>query len=184
MTHQLQLHTRAHLLQERQKRTLQEIHRRGALVVGASGDTNLAGCCGHHQGRQHGLQHERAAAGRPDGELVCTRLHFARPEGEFSGSHLIARHGGITDLRRRFDGGQMLAHQTRPFTLGPDVRDPERDAQAQGERKRRAQDLASALAFGSIARDHAHPFTQTTCFNVWTISTRSRCACITASMSL
>ena len=35
-----------------------------------------------------------------------------------------------------------------------------------------------------MARPHAHPFTHTTCFSVCTISTRSRCASITASMSL
>lgn len=36
----------------------------------------------------------------------------------------------------------------------------------------------------ALARAEAHPFTHTTCFSVCTTSTRSRCASITASMSL
>jgi hypothetical protein len=35
-----------------------------------------------------------------------------------------------------------------------------------------------------IWADAPYPFTQTTCFRVWTTSTRSLCAAITASMSL
>ena len=34
------------------------------------------------------------------------------------------------------------------------------------------------------ASARVHPLTQTTCFSVWTTSTRSRCASMTASMSL
>jgi hypothetical protein len=48
----------------------------------------------------------------------------------------------------------------------------------------RAADLAAAFAVGTVDGDHDYPFTQTTCFNVCTISTRSLCAAITASMSL
>lgn len=42
-----------------------------------------------------------------------------------------------------------------------------------------------ATSFPSkVGRPKGHPFTHTTCFSVWTISTRSDWAAITASMSL
>lgn len=107
-----------------------------------------------------------------------------------------ALHGGGADLPRRLHGHQVLPPQPGLVTATAQVGDAEGFAGDERERQRGAQHLAAALALGAIDLDRrchdltsgrcarSQPFTQTTCRKVWTISTRSACACMTASMGL
>jgi hypothetical protein len=92
----------------------------------------------------------------------------------------------LPDLRGGLDGREVLPHQARPLAPGADVHYPERCPGDEGERERRPEDLAAALALRAVDLEerHGYPFTQTTWRSVWSTSTRSRCACITASIDL
>ena len=105
-----------------------------------------------------------------------------------------------------------MAHQARLRTLGADLRHGEARAGAQAQAQGRAQQLTAAggaVDFDQVRLDHVHlethsveradiavrpselwrvtenqPLTHTTCRSVCTISTRSSCAAITASIGL
>src|SRR3954447_25386559 len=79
----------------------------------------------------------------------------------------------------------MLAQQSRLLPLRANVLHPQRSAGDQREGERGSKNLPAPFAFRSIDRHHVrHPFTTTSCFSVWTTSTRSLCAAITASIDL
>ena len=113
-------------------------------------------------------------------------LHRPGRKGELARAHARAFDLGASDGLCRVDRGQVLPEEARLGPPRPDLLDHEGAAGEEGEREGRAEDLSPALPVAPVELDRVHdyPFTQTTCFKVATISTRSSWAFITASMDL
>src|SRR5262249_56213281 len=120
---------------------------------------------------------------RADGETVGARPHALRSEHDRLRADAGALDLRVADGGGRLQRGQVLPHQARLGASGADAVDAEGRAADEREGERRPEDLAAALAAGSVDGEH-HPFTHTICRSVWTISTRSFWASITASMDL
>src|SRR5690606_20287548 len=142
------------------------------------------------QCRQERLEDESRAAGRADVEVMVAAFDAAWPEGEGTRVELRALDRGAADACGGSDGGQVLVQQPGALAPGAHAVDPERPPGDQAQAERRAHDLPTALALRAVDDERlpvgrpAHPLTQTTWRSVCTISTRSFCASITASMSL
>lgn len=178
-----QLRIGAEAAHQRRVAARQEVERRRHRVVRAAAQLEPARRVSQHQRRPDGLQHQRAATGGADAELVITRPHLPRHERQRLRVQRRPAHLGAADRGRRLHAGQVLTHQAGLGAAGADRVQREGSARAHRQGQRGAQDLPAALAGGAIDLDHgvllvvllvtfpmvarlAHPFTQTTCFKV------------------
>ncbi len=122
---------------------------------------------------------------------VASRIHAQVPRQlvHIDEAHVVVRvrRGEAPAAAARFAGEQHV-HVVAPFQVGQRGEHGGAHLVRDGVRAAYGVDVGHALSpFHSFSRREGpcpHPFTQTTCFNVCTISTRSLCAAITASMSL
>lgn len=147
-------HARAQAVEQGGEDPLEEVEAGGERVVRAALEHERAGAGAREQGGQHGLQDERGAAGGADGEVVLARLDALRGEGDLGRTERVARDLGAPELRRRAQGRQVLAHQTRALAAGANAAHAQGLAREQREAESGAQDLPPALADRTVDSKH------------------------------
>ncbi len=145
-----------HPAEDRQKRLLEEVDRRGVDVMRPALQPQAGRFLGDHQGRQDGLEDQRGAAGRAHVEMVLSRPDLAGEEGQIAGIELRALDLCPSDLGRRPDRRQMLPHEPRLGPPGADLLHAERCPGHQRQGQRRPQNLSAPFALGSVDGQHAH----------------------------
>jgi hypothetical protein len=149
-----ELDVRAHAREQRQKAARQEVERWRAVVVGPAEDAHAAFARGGEQDRQHGLEHQRAAARGADVERVIACRELAGTERKLARGEPRAIDLRIADPRGGIDSREVLAPQAGRIAIRANVDDAKRLLRADRERQRGAQDLTTALALGSVDLDH------------------------------
>lgn len=147
---------RPHAGEHRQQRVGEELEGRSGRRMRPALDHEARGRVCQHQRHHHGLHHQRGRARRADGEVVVPRHHRAGPKGQLTRADSQPRTLRRANRRRRFERGDMLAHQAGLRAPTTDVLNGERLPRQQRQRRCIAQHLPPAFAFGTVDGDHVY----------------------------
>lgn len=122
--------------------------------MGAPFNEQLALSASSEQGYEQGLQDESGAARGSGREVVAAALDRLGMESERLGAQLSSLCRRSADLARSPHRGQMLVKKSGSASTTPDALDVERLSRDHRGAQSRSQYLTSALAHGTIDRDH------------------------------